>query len=131
MKKLIEQNICSPCTNVNKPHSFDKSNRRCVVFSTLVLFSAACTFMKGQTVNYKYDASGNVISKVVVLPPKVASFNIENDSIPLLNNFLAYTPIKMPEKSEHTSSAQVQVPYKISDSVNAKSSKERSPITSK
>ncbi|WP_294592070.1 hypothetical protein [uncultured Bacteroides sp.] len=131
MTKLIEQNICSSCTNVNKPHCFDKNNRRYLAFSALVLFSTTCIFMKGQTVNYKYDASGNVISKVVVLPPKVVSFNIENDSIPLLNNFLAYTPIKIKEKSTHTSSAQVQVPYKISDDVNAKSSKEKPLVTSK
>lgn len=99
-----------------------RDNRRYLTVSILLLFGASFTVMKGQTVNYNYDTSGNVTSKVVVQPPKIASFKIENDSIPFLNNFLAYTPIKMPEKSEHTSAVPVQVPFKISDEVNDKSS---------
>lgn len=99
-----------------------RTNRRYLTISMLFLFGASSTLMKGQTVNYNYDTSGNVTSKVIVQPPKVASFKIENDSIPFLNNFLAYTPIKMPEKPEHTSVVPVQVPFKISDGVNDKSS---------
>lgn len=53
----------------------------------LLLFCTVFTVVKGQTVNYSYDSSGNVISKQVIDLQTNANFNSRMDSIGLSNLF--------------------------------------------
>lgn len=97
-----------------------KSSIKTNTFFTLFLFSATFASMKGQTVNYNYDSSGNLISKIVVQPQKTAVFNFERDSIPVSSDFFAYIPAKMSMKSGEVLNAKAKKSLKTSDSANNK-----------
>lgn len=59
---------------------------KCFTIS-LLLFCTVFTVVKGQTVNYSYDSSGNVISKQVIDFQSNTTFNSKTDSIGLSNQF--------------------------------------------
>lgn len=128
---LIRLDFLLYCANETKFRPFEKINQRCLTASLLLLFSAAFTLIKGQTVNYSYDSSGNVISKTVIQPQESASFSIENNSIQLLNNSLADNQIKIYAEPEDSSTTQVNELFEtLAYDANVTFPKEETPMTS-
>lgn len=114
----IEVFLCS--VNGFQIRSTKKSNRRFLVASLLLLFGATLTTINGQTVNYEFDANGNVVSKKVVQPLDVTNFKARQDSIPTFANFLAYySPFKevsYPIFTLTTAEKEtIKIPYKVND----------------
>lgn len=52
--------------------------------------------MKGQTVNYKYDINGNVLSKRIVESVNVTNLSIKTDPIYFIRHFGTYSYHKFP-----------------------------------
>ena len=128
---LIGLDFLLYCTNKINFHAFEKNNRRYLTISLLLLFSATFTLIKGQTVNYTYDISGNVVSKTVIQPQENARFSIENDSIQLFNSLLADNQIQDYTESEPLLTTQGDEPVETLEcSANAASSKKEVPATS-
>ena len=111
--------------------SMKKLTRRFLTVSLLLLFGAAFTDVNGQTVNYEYDANGNVTSKKVVQPLEVMNFTVKQDTVLSFTNFLAYyPPFKAVSFSELTSTTSKGNAAKNLNEVNNKSSEDKTPVVS-
>lgn len=109
--------------------SMKKLTRRFLTVSLILLFGAAFTDVNGQTVNYEYDANGNVTSKKVVQPLEVMNITVKQDTVPSFAYFLAYySPFKAVSFSELTLTTSEANAVKNLNEVNNKSSEDRIPL---
>lgn len=113
--------------------SMKKLTRRFLTASLLLLFGAAFTDAKGQTVNYEYDANGNVTSKKVIQPLEVMNCMVKQDTVISFTNFLAYYPsfkaVSFSELISATSNSKGNAAKNLNE-LNNKSSKDKTPVIS-
>lgn len=125
-RRTMKLDIFLCCANGIQFLPIKKLNRRFLTVSLLLLFGASFTIIKGQTVNYVYDANGNVTSKKVVQPLDVTNFMVKQDTVRSFANFLAYySPFRALSFSESTLTTPEVNVVKNPNEVNIKSSKDR------
>lgn len=123
MKKLIRLNISTRFESVNNCRLIRKNNRRAFAFALLFICGSAFTLVNAQSVNYKYDASGNVTSRVIVKPQNASNLSTKKDSLPSWGNLLAYSPSKattIAERWPATPSKEIRQPLNVSDTQTTK-----------
>ena len=128
MKRIMKPNTFSFSVNVSESYSNVRNYRKLIGLTLFSLFGLGLCPVIGQTVTYNYDASGNVISKVVVQPVNTAGIRSVKDTVSLSNNLLAYVPYKTTFSPERTPTAVVKEPAKSLDGMKEKGTKVNTPV---
>ena len=128
MKRIMKSDTHSYLVKVSNLYQEERKYRKFVVLTLFSLFGCALTPAIGQTVTYNYDASGNVISKVVVQPVNTAGIRSVKDTASFSTNLLAYMPYRTTFNPELTTTAVVKEPAKSLDGTNGKGTKVNTPV---
>lgn len=129
MKKLIKLNVFNHYESVNEGNSIRKNIRRVLAFPALLILGSVLTQLNGQTVTYNYDASGNVISKIVVKAQSTSNFDIKKNTLPSWGSFLAYSTFNAFPASIRTSNTLLQEPEKSSKKAKTDPIKEKTSVS--
>ena len=128
MKRIMKPDTHSYSGNVSNSYSNVRNYRKLIGLTLFSLLGLGLTPAIGQTVTYNYDASGNVISKVVVQPVNTAGIRAVKDTASFSNNLLAYMPYKTTFNPELTTTAVAKEPAKSLNGTNGKGTKVDTPV---